>query len=84
MLTCIALTIFVNFPPHMPTDQVRHEWHQHTFCEPRGISDVPATTIDKSACEVAANEYIFSLQLAGVLPGAKELIQYKAVCTNVI
>lgn len=80
MFACIFLTVFVNLPPPMPGGQVHHEWHHYQFCEAgKELRDVGAG-MEPSACVIAANEYLFSLQMAGILPGAKEAIQYKATC----
>jgi hypothetical protein len=85
MLACIALTIFINYPPPMADGKAHHEWQWHQFCEAgRELRDVPASSMEPSACAVAANQYLFALQMAGELPGARNIIQYKAVCTTTI
>lgn len=84
MLACVALSIFVNFSPLMPGGPVRHEWHHHTFCEPRSISPDLMTQAGISECELVANDYLYLLQMAGTLPGSRDVISYRVTCTNQI
>lgn len=75
-MSCIFLIILAS-PFNM--GHVEHEWHNYTFCE----QDVFLR--DKSeACDIAANQYIWQLQMAGILPGASEVIRYSAKCTTEI
>lgn len=80
MLACIALTILVSLPDPMH-QRVHHEWHSYKFCQPGYLPDVPYT-MGKSLCELAANEYLYDLQMAGILPGSKDVISYRATCVN--
>lgn len=70
MLGCIALSLAVLSPPPV----VVLEQQRHLFCEPRGMD----------ACARAAEQYIWQMQMAGQLPGAREPIRYTAVCTTTI
>lgn len=88
MLACLSLVVFVSFPPAYPAGPVHHEWHHHTFCE-RGIDMWDKPRIDNpdfmpGECELAANQYLLLLQMAGVLPGSRDVIQYQATCTTTI
>lgn len=85
MLACLHLLVFVSFPLPLSAGQaVQHEWHYHTFCEPRAITDVPLADSPLTECELAANMYLYQLQIAGILPGSKDVMQYKATCTTTI
>lgn len=84
MLACIALTAFVNLSGHMPGDAVRHEWHSFRFCQPAGraLFDTRYPGARITLCEAAANSYLAGLQYAGILPGASEIVSYRATCTT--
>ncbi len=81
MLACISLVVLVSLPEF--TGEVNHEWHNHTFCQPGSIlTEEVIPGIRFTSCEIAANEYIEQLQHAGILPGSRSVISYKATCTT--
>lgn len=84
MLTCIALTVLVTWPPVPPLSERVYEKYSYTFCERGYLSDTEYPSQQHTACEIAANTYLEVLQLAGVLPGSKEIVTYRVTCYNTI
>ncbi len=81
MIACIALWILVT--PPSPESSVVHEHHRYIFCEAGGyLPDEQWPGTWRSECEIAANKYVTELQYLGILPGANEVISYRAICTN--
>ncbi len=81
MLACISLVVLVSIPEF--TGEVNHEWHRVTLCQPGSLfTDERMPGEGHSRCELVANEYIEQLQHAGVLPGSRSVISYKATCTT--
>lgn len=83
MLACLALTVLVSLPDPMH-QRITHEWHTARFCEQGYLPDVPYMEGDRSPCEYAANSYIALMQHAGILPGSRDVISFRATCTNTI
>lgn len=83
MLTCLALTVLVALPQPM-TGTVKHEWHNHRWCERGQVTDVPLPMQPLTHCENAAHYYIESLQQGGILPGSRHVISYRITCTTEI
>ncbi len=80
MMACIILTaVAVLAPPN----EVQHEWVSVRVCEAGAFwPDIPYAGQLHTVCEKVASDYIVSLQVGGVLPGAREVITYKARCDN--
>ena len=83
MLGCLILSVYVNV-----IVPVRNETFTFRFCEPETLlSNTPPwdNPLNRpSMCDVAAREYIYCLQMAGVLPGSMDAIHYRAACTTTI
>lgn len=79
-LACLALSVLVYFPGVPSGPKPSLERFEVRECVQNAImSDVSRGAWD-SQCEQEANRVIKVLQYAGVLPGAHEVISYKATC----
>ncbi len=82
MLACLALTVFVSVPP-VPPSAVGMQWHAFKFCESeRYLSNDAPMGHERSDCDLAAQWYLWGLQMAGTLPGSKEAMMYTVHCTS--